>query len=184
MITVELDAAEVRRALQRLEESARDLQPVLRAIGELLVESTKERFRGGVGPDGSPWPPNRPSTVLAQLRRRAGADTLRRGEAAPRVAAGSAGKRPLIGESRRLSSEIAYEVGPDQVAIGSSLVYAATQQFGAPRGAFGRTRRGAPIPWGDVPPRPFLGLSAVDDRSVVDAVEHVLASSLDEGSGP
>lgn len=32
----------------------------------------------------------------------------------------------------------------------------------AERGAFGSTSRAAPIPWGDIPARPFLGLSGSD----------------------
>jgi len=61
--------------------------------------------------------------------------------------------------------------------VGSVLEYAAVQQFGAKKGAFGRTRRGAPIPWGDIPPRPFLGLSDADRRSILD----LIAEHLDEG---
>ena len=30
-----------------------------------------------------------------------------------------------------------------------------------------RTRRGAPIPWGNIPARPYLGLSADDETEVV-----------------
>jgi phage gpG-like protein len=40
--------------------------------------------------------------------------------------------------------------------VGASKVYAAVHQFGQKKGASGRTRRGAPIPWGDIPPRPYL----------------------------
>jgi len=48
------------------------------------------------------------------------------------------------------------------------------QQFGAKKGQFGKTRRGAPIPWGNIPARPFLGVS-VSDRSDILAIlaEHL-----------
>jgi len=40
------------------------------------------------------------------------------------------------------------------------------QHFGASQGAFGKTKRGAPIPWGNIPGRPYLGFSD-EDRSVI-----------------
>ena len=61
--------------------------------------------------------------------------------------------------------------------MGSPTIYAGTQQFGAEKGAFdsyGHTGFGGheltlPIPWGDIPPRPFLGLSN-DDRDEIAAL--------------
>jgi len=47
------------------------------------------------------------------------------------------------------------------------MVYAAVHQFGAAQGAFGNTSRGSPIPWGDIPARPYLGLSD-DDRQEIE----------------
>jgi phage gpG-like protein len=50
------------------------------------------------------------------------------------------------------------------------MIYAAVQQFGAAKGAFGRTSRGAPIPWGNIPARPFLGISAEDEPLMLEIV--------------
>lgn len=155
MIRIDIDDESVRAALDRLIGRAEDATPAMREIGELLVERTRARFRHGQAPDGAPWAPLSPTT-LARKR----------------------DPRPLFGESRRLSSEIAYKAGSDFVEVGSSLVYAAVHQFGAAQGAFGRTRRGAPIPWGDIPARPFLGLADDDRRDVL----AILAEHLD-GAG-
>jgi phage gpG-like protein len=65
---------------------------------------------------------------------------------------------------------------PGGVEVGSSLEYAAVQQFGARQGQLGRTRRGAPIPWGDIPPRPFLGLSAADRQEILGILAEHLRS--------
>lgn len=47
---------------------------------------------------------------------------------------------------------------------------------GAKRGAFGVSRRGGPLPWGDIPARPFLGLSADDRKTIEEIVRaHLLA---------
>ena len=86
-------------------------------------------------------------------------------------------KKPLIGETRRLSTEISYQIAADGVEVGSSMQYAAVQHFGAKKGEFGRTRRGAPIPWGDIPPRPFLGISEVDRAAILDIIADHLQRS-------
>lgn len=151
MIRIDIDDQNVRTALDRLIGRVEDASPAMREIGELLIERTRARFRQGQAPDGTPWAPPSPVT-LARKR----------------------DPRPLFGESRRLSSEIAYEAGSDFVEVGSSLVYSAVHQFGAAKGAFGRTRRGAPIPWGDIPARPFLGLADDDRRDVLEILgEHL-----------
>ena len=63
--------------------------------------------------------------------------------------------------------------------MGTNLVYATTHQFGALKGQFGfaafDTRAGAfEIPWGDIPARPFLGISADTEGQVVDAIGDLL----------
>lgn len=164
--SIELDDAEVRAALRRVIDRGRDLRPVLLSIGETLSESTKERFRTGTAPDGTPWAPNSEVTELRNLRRSKG--SLRKdGGLTAKGAQRLAAKRPLIGESKSLSTLIGYQVDGDSVLIGSPMIYAGTHQFGARKGQFGRNRRGGPIPWGDIPARPFLGVSDADRDEVV-----------------
>jgi phage gpG-like protein len=61
------------------------------------------------------------------------------------------------------------------VSIGTNVIYAPTHQFGARQGQYGRyaTRRrtSIPIPWGDVPARPFLGVSAEDERVILNLIK-------------
>lgn len=175
MIRIEIDDRAVLGALSELLRRVSDPQPALADIGEYLVASTRRRFGEGRAPDGTPWAPNSPVTVMRYLSRFSGARS-KRGGLTKKGAAMAGAKRPLIGETRRLSSEIAYQLIPGGVEVGSSLEYAATQQLGARRGEFGRTRRGAPIPWGDIPPRPFLGISAADRTAILD----ILAGYLGE----
>ncbi|MFD1914123.1 phage virion morphogenesis protein [Halodurantibacterium flavum] len=167
MIAFDINEREVEAALKRIGEALTDMTPVMQDIGELLVFSTKERFVAGVSPDGEPWAPKSQTTLDAYARRRDPEDP-----------------RPLFGPSRRLSSEIHYSASADSVEWGSSLIYAAVQQFGAEQGAFGarmgRTQPSEkrpnpqdyffPIPWGDIPARPFLGLSEDDQAGILDTV--------------
>lgn len=153
MITVEVHDEEVSRALAALHTRLTDMTGAYQEIGELLVASTKDRFGAGASPAGMPWAPKSPTTLEAYRRRGDRLDF-----------------RPLFGPSGRLSSEIAYSADRSSVEVGSSLVYAAAMQFGAQKGAFGSTSRGSPIPWGNIPGRPFLGLSDSDRSSILEIV--------------
>lgn len=155
MIRIRIDDRAVIEALERLAASGADMRPALVDIGEHLTVATRSRFAEGRAPDGTPWAPNRPAT-LARKR----------------------GSRPLIGESRRLGREFSYRAGAVELEFGSSLEYAAVQQLGASKGQFGKTSRGAPVPWGDIPARPFLGLSEADQRVCVEILNRHLANAL------
>ena len=144
------------KQLGALAAAGRDLTPVMRDIGEYLVRSTKDRFEQERAPDGSPWQPLSETTRRRKKRN----------------------KNRILTESGLLGGQIAYQAGPAEVLVGSGRVYAGTHQFGAKRGAFGRTAKGGPIPWGDIPARPFLGLSDADANEITALVAGYLASKL------
>lgn len=179
MIEVDFNEGEAITALfARIRARLSDLTPVMQDIGEQQIGATRARFLAGQAPDGSVWAPKSPATMAAQAARGDRPDP-----------------RPLIGPSKRLSSEIAYRVGPggSNVTVGSSLIYAAVQQFGAAQGQFGaqmgRTKPSEkrkasqdyffPIPWGDIPARPFLGLSDQDRTDIAD----ILTEWLEQAAG-
>lgn len=146
------DFDDLARLFDRLDKHLSNLAPVFWDLGELLARTTKERFIAGKAPDGTPWAPKSPTTIEAYRRREGDA--------------GSGFTRPLIGPSEELSKKIFYEVRADSVEIGSALVYAGVMQFGAAKGAFGSMANGSPIPWGNIPARPFLGLSPRDEELI------------------
>ena len=125
-----------------------DLSPLMRDIGEELLNSTRERFRAEVAPDGSPWAPLSPAT---RRRKRRNADKV-------------------LTESGDLGRYITVRATRDSVEIGSTRIYAGAHQFGTRRGQYGADRAGRPIPWGDIPARPFLGLSSDDLRRIRERV--------------
>lgn len=152
-------SAQLREAARRLD----DLTPLHEDIGEYMVEATKERFRKGVDPDGNPWVPKRPATLARYLAR-------------------GDGNRPdpLIGPSKRLSTEIHRLASRDEVEVGSALEYSGVMQGGARKGAFGSDSRGKPLPWGDIPARVWLGLSDEDERNILDIADEYLAEGFGE----
>jgi phage gpG-like protein len=156
---------EITGALERVSAFLSDMTPAFQDIGEILIDSTIQRFAQGVSPDGARWAPKSPVTL-----KKYGARTSNRIDV-----------RPLFGPSGALSSQIFANPGPDSVQWGSPMIYAAPQQFGAAQGAFGRTSRGGPIPWGNIPARPFLGISAEDEVNILDSLAEWLTRSARPG---
>ena len=169
-------SGKARQDLRDLKAHARQLRPLMKAIGEVLVDSTKQRFRDGRSPDGSPWAGNSPVTILQYMERFSTSFSKRTGRITKAGTNRATSKQPLIGESKSLSRTINYRVVGNTVLVGSPMEYAATQQFGARRGQFGNTRTGRPIPWGNIPARPYLGLSDHDRQTVVNLAREHLGS--------
>jgi phage gpG-like protein len=95
----------VSRLLQDLTGRLQDLTPVMRDIGEILVEHIQENFREGTAPDGTRWKPS--------------------------VRAMKEGGKTLIDTGVLRNS---FHARPDRrsVRIGTPDVRAAVHQFGAP----------------------------------------------------
>lgn len=137
---IEIDDHEVLAALARVQERIGNMRPLLAEIGEDMTASTKKRFDTTTAPDGSSWLLN---SVLSTLLYKEG-DT------------------PLTGETGLLHSTINYDViSATAVEIGSPMQYSAIQQFGGTKAEF-------PHLWGDIPARPFLGLSEEDKANILD----------------
>jgi phage gpG-like protein len=136
--------AEIARLLRAVENPA----PALKAVGELVVEFTKTRFEVSQDPYGKPWAPNS-DTTLRQLLHSHGKNFTRKGSVSARGQRVLASKKPLIGESKSLSTQFAASVKGNAVEIRSSMIYAAMQQFGGSKSQF-------PKLWGDIPARPFF----------------------------
>ena len=141
MISISVNDSQVLATLNELLSRGQNLRPAFAEIGEDLVESTKRRFATATGPGGSTWAANSPVTI-AQYP--------------------GTTKKPLTGQSRALQTTIAYQLqGSMGVSIGSPSVYAAMQQFGGTKAQF-------PHLWGDIPARPFLGISTTDRANILD----------------
>ncbi|MDI1231341.1 MAG: phage virion morphogenesis protein [Methylobacter sp.] len=137
MITVEIDSSRIQAELNQLLQRSGNLAPALREIGEDLKESTQQRFASQTAPDGSAWLGNADTTIARKGR-----------------------SQPLT-EHGTLGNTIGYQLlGGDGVQIGSPLEYAAMMQFGGTQSEF-------PNLWGDIPARPFLGISSEDEDNIL-----------------
>lgn len=167
MIEYEINDAELQRVLRRVLSSVERPRPLMVAIGELLVDSTKQRFITSTGPDGDRWAENSDVTILNYLRRYRGTFS-KRGGLTKRGITRLANKKPLIGESKALSTRINYQASNDSVSVGSPEIQAAMMHFGGKKSMF-------PNLWGDIPARPVLGLSDSDRDSILDTAADFLA---------
>jgi phage gpG-like protein len=166
-----------------------NLGPGLAGIGENLVASTRQRFASATAPDGTPWAPNTEVTLMEYMRNKSGifatfTNLATRKEGKVRIGDKNGyyrkdgklgkkgidammGKRPLTGETGALSEQIHYRVTGNRLVVGSSMEYAAMHQFGGSRSDF-------PNLWGDIPARPFLGISGDDKKQIEVTVSEYL----------
>lgn len=151
-VHVLLDMATPQDALDRLAAAVARPRPALQQVGEYLDLATRYRFDTQTGPDGQSWEPL--SEVTIARRRKRG----RKSSA-------------ILVDSGNLRDLLRYLVSDTSLVFGSDRPYAGVQQFGARQGQFGKSRRGGPIPWGNIPARPFLGLSE-DDREEIRLIFH------------
>ncbi len=158
LLVIDYNDRVVQGYLGRVQARLGDVRPLLLEIGEELQDSTLRRFGTSTGPDGEAWAPNTEATIERYL-------------AGKGKKATAAGKKPLIGASGNLSTTIDFQLdGDSAVLIGSPWPYAAPQQFGADKGSLGPN-----APWGDIPARPFLGVSDDDARTILDLVDDYLS---------
>lgn len=150
---IEVQDSAVLAAFNRLQDAGADPDPAFHAIGEALVVQVKRTFETGTDPWGRRWLPNSPVTLAAMLARRKGNFRKRDGKLSAKGAERVMAKRPLIGESRQLSTRIHSTVDGNTLTVGSPMVQAAMQQFGGRKSEF-------PKLWGDIPARVFLPVTA------------------------
>lgn len=148
MIQITLGDTGLKQALHGVLMALDRPEPALKAMGELVLEFTKQRFELSQDPYGVPWEKNRPSTLAALLGSHPKNRTSK-GKVSKRGARLLAGKKPLIGKSKSLSKTFRWKVIGQAVEIRSIMKYSAMQQFGGKRADF-------PHLWGDIPARPFF----------------------------
>lgn len=146
MITkIEVTSDTISAALARLVQANADFSPFMRELSETLRDRVEENFEAQGRPTWAPL------SEVTKTRRGAGAKILQ--------------------DSGQLAASITAGHDATNAIVGTNKVYGPTQQFGAKKGAFGTTTRGAPIPWGDIPARPFLSVTDQDKADILEMIE-------------
>ncbi|GEK71588.1 MULTISPECIES: phage virion morphogenesis protein [Halomonas] len=151
-IQFDIAARPVLVALGELLDRVEDPRPAFREIGEYLDMAHRDRWDAQKAPDGTPWAPLSEAT---QARKKKNRDKI------------------LVRDGY-LRDLLRYDVSLEALLFGTDRKYGAVHQFGAERGAFGQASNGTPIPWGDIPARPWLGLADEDEQPVLEILERYL----------
>lgn len=143
MITVDLETEQLERVLSQMLAGLSDASELMNDLGNYLLVSHQDRMLRGEQPDGQPFAPRAQSTVDAYARQ------------------GKSYGQPLS-QSGTMRQQMAFNYGPDWVEMGSNAIQAAVMQFGADARSLGPVS-----PWGDIPARPFIGLSEEDESRMM-----------------
>jgi len=124
-----------------------NIEPVMDAIGADLEAAAERAFDSERAPDGEAW-------KQSERARKTGGRTLR--------------------DKSILYNSITHSADRSSVAVGSNVIYAAVMALGADQGELGTTRRGRPIPFGDIPGRQYLGIDDVAREDIKHTLLHFL----------
>ena len=175
-ISAAIDDQALLAAFARLASAATDLEPFWIDVGAYLTLAHDERFAKAESPDGIKWAPLSQTTLAKKTRN----------------------LDKILVETGHLRESLHYQMEGDTLAFGTNVIYGAVHQFGAKQGQFGRysqigrvkkyglgsfkgsagTKKGFPIPWGDIPARPFLGVANEDHKPILSILERHLRRSL------
>jgi len=138
------------RFLRAVTSGSRDF---LDGIGAAAERQTSRRFQTEKeSPDGVPWASWSPKYAASK-----------HGEGGHEPHPGlleSAGKHSILVLDGHLQDSITHTVDGLEVSWGVTDIKGPTHQYGAKKGSYGSTGKGSPIPFGNIPARPFLGISA------------------------
>lgn len=149
------NAGEITAALNRLLARGNDLTEPMAAIAAVMESATEEAFANQADPTtGVPWAPLSDTTQTQRSKQ---------------------GSWPgqVLQVSGGLAASIESQSDSHSASIGTNKIYAPVHFFGASKGEFGN---GAP--WGDIPARPFLGLSNEDENDILGILDQFLADGL------
>ena len=155
MIELEFQSDAIERALAKAEASADDTTDLFNQIGAKLVRSSKDRIIAGVDVNGAPFIGRAQSTI-------------------DRYAAKGISNISTLRQSGDMGSQIFHSYDEGETEVGSNAVQAAMMQFGGTKSQF-------PNLWGNIPARPYLGISAQDEVDINDIIGEWLAQ-LSTGS--
>lgn len=148
MVMIEFKSDATERALRNLARGMTDMSDPMAEIADALLKSTQDRIDKGITPEGTPFVPRSQATLDGYASRKL-----------PVIPKG--GPLKLTGE---MQSQIFMSFGSDYAEVGSNVAQAAMMQFGGAKSEF-------PNLWGDIPARPFIGLSEDDETTIVEIVE-------------
>jgi phage gpG-like protein len=169
------NAQEVMREVAKIARGLQNDEPLRQQLGELGVLFTKQRLEQSKDVTGAAFKPLSATTIAQHIAGFGKRNFTKGGGLSKSGRERLASRKPLV-KSGMLATQIFYNVIPGGVEIGSPMDYSAVQNFGQKKGASGTMKNGAPIPWGDIPARQFLGIADSDADAYLAASEAYVVS--------
>ncbi|MFZ3004057.1 MAG: phage virion morphogenesis protein, partial [Undibacterium umbellatum] len=72
MLVIQSDTEDIQALLKRVIDATQNAEPVMMAIGENLMETSKQSFESSTSPSGVPWASNTQTTILKYLEQLGG----------------------------------------------------------------------------------------------------------------
>lgn len=135
---IEVDDQQILAALRQLTARTSNLAPALTEIGEQLKINATARFVRQVDPDDNPW---HELSDVTKARKTQNTDKI-------------------LVESTDLMRLLRYQINGDALEFGTDRIYGAMMHFGGTKAQY-------PHLWGDIPARPYLGISNKDKTDVL-----------------
>ena len=142
--TININDAAVKKMIADQLKRVSNLKPVMAIISQDMETRKDLNFRSAKDPNGKKW-------ALLSVD-----STLK--NAVLGLDGGRKGDKPL-NDTGWLKASLTIDSTNKSAKIGTNLKYAPTHQFGAKKGVYGRTKKGSPIPWGDIPQRRMVGIN-------------------------
>lgn len=181
MLEVSIDTSPVGKGLDDLVERLGNLTTPLNDIAEYLHQSTDNRFRQQVAPDGSPWAPLAPST----LARKKGSRILRDKGTLQDTLRHSVSNNELSFGTDRPYGAIHQFGGKIEHAARSQQVYFRQGKDGSVGNRFVKKSKSNFAQWvtrgesaTDITARPYLGLSSEDETEILAIVGDYLTEGF------
>jgi len=154
MIEIKVNKRELDIVLAKLQNAGDMRLRIMGGLGMVLQQAVARGFREEADPvTGDAWAELSPVTQ------------------ARRAKDGHTGKKLQVSGALAAGFHDLIDLSENSVTVGTNKVYAPTLHYGAKQGAFGKTKRGGPIPWGDIPARPFLPIGEGGQMNTMDEDE-------------
>lgn len=154
-LTITVDDADAQGVLDRVVAfAAAPPRDMFAEFGEHLLNSTRDRAKLQVSPDGVSWAELSEDYKAYKDKKRPGVTKLKF-------------------DMHMLGDQLSYQIGDGFVEIGTNAVYGAIHQWGGTAGM-------APGP-AAIPARPWLGASADDTTALAEILGEYLQEAIDAG---
>ncbi|GAB6127314.1 phage virion morphogenesis protein [Humidesulfovibrio idahonensis] len=191
MIDIEVNIDSLNKGLTRLAELGRNMTPLTRDLAEIMKGGVDRAFKDEVDPaTGEKWHPLSPVTLARRAKAGHTGSILQvTGQLAASIQTEHGPHHALVGTNKVYART--HQEGAAKGSFGTAKRGARsgsrsntrnyTARGGATVGGWlsGRAQGGTmPLPWGDIPARPFLGVGAPERAEIEESVRRAVRRAL------